>query len=248
MTLLPEKLYKAHVANLRAVDLGIQHTERALRASISKEETQSADTHLKILLLLLGAWAECRLAKLLYEPSGFDDDDRKIILERHSQLERWLAALEIGYRKRYDVKKARLSGETLKATAWMRYGSILDLIEGDLRPVIEMRNTLAHGQWERPLNSTATDIVGAMLGAIKAENALSARFKYALLDALSGLIHDLVSTTDAFERDFDSHYEQIVHTRRNLKNRSYDTWRASMVAKHKRGQENRVRLQAARAG
>lgn len=239
MTLSPDKLYKAHVLNLRAVNSGILHVERELRAAIATEDERSAETLLKLLLLLTGAWAECRLRKLQYEPAGFDDNDRPAISSGRSQLERWQAALEVGYSKRYSVRRAQLSQETLSATAWLRFCSILDLVQTELKPVIEMRNTLAHGQWARPLNSDENDISGAMLTSINAENALSVRFKLYLLEAISDLIHDLVSTQGAFERDYDDRFKKIVETRRNLKNRSYERWRQSMIEKYRKGQEMR---------
>ena len=103
-----------------------------------------------------------------------------------------------------------------------------------------MRNTLAHGQWSWPLNSEGTDISGCMIAAIKKENALSVRFKLSLLEALAILIHDLVSSPVAFERDFDEHFEQIVSTRRNLRTRHYNEWESGMISKYKRGQARRI--------
>ncbi|WP_192178116.1 hypothetical protein [Mesorhizobium amorphae] len=239
MALSAPDLYKAHVLNLKAVHDGIMHTERELRAALAREDKLSADTLIKILLLLTGAWAECRLKKLLYESSGFDDSARKQIFDKRSQIESWHSSLELGYRKRYNVPKAKLSEQTLKPTALMRYGALSDVISGELTPVIEMRNTLAHGQWSRPLNSEETDISGPMIAAIKKENALSVRFKLSLLEALAMLIHDLVSSPNAFERDFDRHFEQIISTKRNLKTRSYQAWESGMISKYKRGQIKR---------
>ncbi|RWO77611.1 hypothetical protein [Mesorhizobium sp.] len=176
MALSAPGLYKAHVLNLQAVHDGIVHTERELRAALAREDKPSTDTLIKILLLLTGAWAECRLKKLLYEPSGFDDSARKKISDKRSQIESWQSSLELGYRKRYGVPKANLSEHTLKPTALMRYGALADVIKNDLAPIIEMRNTLAHGQWSRPLNSEETDISNSMIAALKKENALSVRF------------------------------------------------------------------------
>ncbi|RWQ33949.1 MAG: hypothetical protein EOS20_23625 [Mesorhizobium sp.] len=240
MVLSAPDLYKAHVLNLKAVQAGIAHTERELRAALARQDAPSANTLIKILLLLTGAWAECRLKKLLYEPSGFDNIARREIFDKRSQIESWQASLELGYRKRYNVPKAKLSERTLKPTALMRYRALADVISGELAPVIEMRNTLAHGQWSRPLNSEGTDISGSMISAIKKENALSVRFKLLLLESLAMIIHDLVASPNAFERDYDRHFERIVSTKRNLETRSYDKWKAEMISKYKRGQNKRV--------
>lgn len=239
MPLSASELYKAHVLNLRAVYAGISNTERELRSAIARQDDPASDTLLKILLLLTGAWAECRLKKLLYEPAGFDDNARTEILNQRTQFESWLLALEKGFRKQYKVPKVALSNETLTATAWMRYSALRDVILDELRPVIEMRNTLAHGQWSRALNSDGTDISGPMIAAIKRENALSARFKYSLLEAMAMLVHDLVSSPATFERDFDVHFKQITATKINLRKRRYGEWKKSLIDKYQRGQNKR---------
>lgn len=239
MPLSVADLYNAHVLNLRAVQAGIVRIERELRAAIARQDQPSSETLLNILLLLTGAWAECRLRKLLYEPSGFDDVERATVLNSQNQIASWQCALELGYRKRYGVPTAALSERTLSHTAWMRYRAIYTLIDTELRPIIEMRNTLAHGQWSRPLNSAGNDVVGTMIAAMKRENALTSRFKFTLLEALANLVHDLVSSVNAFERDYDVHYKHIVDTRRDLQTRDYGRWIALMVDKYKRGQAQR---------
>lgn len=239
MALSNKDLYKCHVANLRAIELGISRIERDLRSCLSRGDVQTSEALLKTLLLLTGAWAECRLKKLLYEPAGFNGADRLAISKKGSQIDQWLASLELGYRRRYQVPKAALSIGNLKATAFSRYSLLKEVIESDLRPIIEMRNSLAHGQWARPLNNDETAIANKMIGAMATENAISVRFKQSLLRSLSQLIHDLVSSEDAFERDFDKHFQLISNTKQNLQKRSYESWQESLVARRHRGNDRR---------
>ncbi|WP_019567307.1 hypothetical protein [Agrobacterium sp. 10MFCol1.1] len=232
------ELYKAHVQNLRAVDTAISQIDRDLNRAIAEENAALAETHKRIYLFLAGAWAECRLKKLIYEDGGFSSTDRAIIGGERTQFERWKKALEIGYRKRYNVRRAVLSGSTLPGTPWFRYEAIQKLILDDLAPLIGLRNTLAHGQWERPLNSDETDISGTLIAQMRQENALSIKFKLQLIESMSDLIHDLVAAT-SFERDFDYNYRLITTARTNLLRRDYSKWEAAMIEKKRRGRQKR---------
>jgi len=232
------ELYKAHVQNLRSVEDGLAHIGRDLNRAISNDDTRLTETLKNLSLLLVGAWAECRLKKLLYEPSGLSGDDRANIVAQRAQSDRWKKALELGFRKRYNIRRAAVTESSVGGTASFRYNALQSLINNELNPLIELRNTLAHGQWARPLNSPETDISGTLIAAMAQENALSIKFKVALIAGLSDLIHDLLAAT-SFERDFDRHYHRIVTTRTNLERRSYSSWRQGMIEKHIRGREKR---------
>lgn len=196
------------------------------------------ETHKRVYLFLAGAWAECRLKKLLYEDGGFTSGERALIASERTQADRWKKALELGYRKRYGVKRAALSDATVSGTAWFRYEAIRTIIAESLSPLIGLRNTLAHGQWERPLNSDETDISQLLIAQINQENALTIKFKLALIESMSSLIHDLVAST-SFERDFDANYRSISAARVNLLRRDYSKWRADMIQKKQRGRQKR---------
>lgn len=238
MGLTPEQLYRVHVENLSAVKVGVERIERELKAAISRGDEASSDALLKILLLLLGSWTECRLKKLLFEPNGFGSTDRVKITSLKQQLQWWTKAVELGFRKSYNLPRATLPA-ALPPMARLLYNELIATIESDLRPIIEMRNTLAHGQWAKPLNSSNTDISPPMIVLLRNENALSAHFKMLILERLVAILHDLVSGNVAFERDFNTHFTRLEAARRNLRVRSYADWKTSMEQKFVRGRVKR---------
>ena len=150
--------------------------------------------------------------------------------------------MEIAFRKHYGVAHAPLSGDTLAHSVYARYASIMDLLDNDLQAVIHLRNKLAHGQWEYPLNDDGDDIAQLQMDDLRSETILSLQFKKTLLTYLSSIVNDLVVSRPAFERDFDTHYERIVNTRRNLHRRPYDRYVTSLRAKHERGIARRARV------
>lgn len=239
MPATPENLYKAHVKNLRAVDTALERMLRELNASLSRGDDTTSEALLKTTMLLLGAWAEDRLRKMLFEPNGFTPAEREQITSSGSQIEIWKAALELGFRKRYQIPFANLS-QMLPLTPRARYAALLNIINDDLRPIIEVRNKLAHGQWVRPLNSQNDDYSPTHTQQINGENAHSVKCKHRLLEYLSQIIHDLAVGVAAFERDFDGHYSKLEHAKREITSRNYQRWLAAMRAKYQRGRLRRA--------
>ena len=177
MPLSTENLYQAHVANLRAIDLACNHIYRELKRCLATKQDKAVDALLKTFTLLIGAWSEVRLLKVLHEPNGFAEAERSKVLNTTAKIDQWKLLAEIGFRRRYNLPNAQLSRQTLPLTAYLRYQEIISVIEKDLRPIIEIRNKLAHGQWARTLNSEMTDISSSMMALLNTENALSANFK-----------------------------------------------------------------------
>lgn len=240
MPLNSAALYDVHVKNLRAVNTACEQVYRQLKFCLAGNQQAAADALLKTFTLLLGAWAEVRLLKLLYEPNGFTDDERTKVFSGPSKLDQWKISLELGFRRRYGIPTADLTQNSLPKTAYLRYGDMISLLDVDLKPIIEIRNKLAHGQWARTLNSEMNEISQPMMVLLNTENALSGNFKKQILETISQLAHDLVTTNDAFERDFDPHYKILTQAKTNLQKRSYTKWLAMMNAKLDRGRQRRA--------
>ncbi len=237
-----KKLYEFHVANLQEIDRAMERVARSLRAAISQGDEITVSSFMRLYALLLGAWAECRLRKLIYEPKGFDDSERDTIRAENTQLKRWQKAVEVAFRRQYKIPKAPITSNVLPHSAHSRYVALSEMLVRDLGSIIELRNKLAHGQWVYPLNKDGNDVAQEQMDALRVENLLSLQFKKRLLESLSAIIHDLVVSKPTFERDFDNHFRIIVETRRNLQNRDYETWAQSMRQKYQRGKAKRSRL------
>jgi hypothetical protein len=233
------KLYKFHVANLRSIRVAIDKIAISTRSAIAEENKQTTESFVRLYAFLLGAWAETRLKKILFEPYGFQESERQLVLSQSTQLESWQKAVEIAFRKQYNVPSATLTANTLLFTPFKRYSEISEIIDKDLRPVIEIRNKLAHGQWVYPLNNEGSAVEENKYTQLNNENLPSLQYKRSLLSSISDIIHDLIVSIATFERDFDTHYKQITTTRENLKNRKYADYVNREVAKRRRGMERR---------
>lgn len=233
------QLYKYHVENLRSLEIAISNTSISARKAIADKNLPAVESFTRLYAFLLGAWAETRLHKLLNENGAYSNQDKAKVFSQKSQLNQWHKTVEVSYRKYFNIPRAPLSIESLPHTAFHRLNSVTSILDVDLKSIIEVRNKLAHGQWVYPLNANCTNLQTEKYNLINNENLLSLQFKKALITALANIVHDLAVSLPTFERDFDNHFRNIVTARNNLRNRSYDDYRESLINKKRRGVELR---------
>lgn len=234
-----KKLYRFHVKNIRSIEIALNNSALAARSAIAEQNAPAIKSFVSLNAFLLGAWAENRLRKLIYEDSGLTDLERNSVTVQSSQIDKWEKLIEVAFRKHYNVPAAALNETNLPFSAAARFKVLKEILDQDLRSVIEIRNKLAHGQWVYPLNSDENDIEQGKYQALNQENLPSLQYKKSLLTSLSDIIHDLVVSLTTFERDFDNNFKKITQTRNNLKNRDYQKYATNLVEKRKRGIEKR---------
>ena len=234
-----QKLYQFHVSNLRSIEIAIGNTALSTRKAIAEQNQKAVESFIRLYSFLLGAWAETRLSKLLFEKKGITPDERNTVLAQKTQIDRWQKAVEVAFRKQYKVPSAALTEKTLPHSAFSRHASLIDILDNDLRSIIEIRNKLAHGQWVYPLNNEGNDVEAEKYNSIRHENLLALQFKMSLVSSLASIIHDLFISLPTFERDFDQHYKQIITTRTNLQKRDYGAYAKMLADKRQRGIKKR---------
>lgn len=227
-----EEKYKAHVLNLRELENAHRHFNRQLNNAVASENLVAEKAFLKVYLLLIGAWAEVRLLKVLFEPNGFNDDDIIRIMENGTLLGKWKDAVYLGFCKRYGVV-GELTEIKIGFDALAKYNKIESLLNGDLKPIIEIRNRLAHGQWARTFNTDLTDISQERMEQLNVENPLSCKAKKKIIECMAIIINDLVVGREAFERDFNKHCNLLSTTNERLQQQSYENWKNIQISKLK---------------
>src|SRR6188768_2673906 len=108
--------------------------------------------------LMVGMCAEAMLRKIITDPAGFNDKERSILL-KESQLERWLQAVELAFRRHYGIPlHLEIDEDTVGVESAARFEAINAILEEDLAEVIDDRNKIAHGQWKWRTNFKETKI------------------------------------------------------------------------------------------
>ncbi|WP_052713333.1 hypothetical protein [Pseudoalteromonas rubra] len=241
------KLYKYHSSNLRFLETALKNNAASARTAIRTQNKDATKTFVRVHHLLLGAWAEVRLCKLLNEHQSFDSSEMSKIDNCQSQLDKWNKVVELAFRRRYNVKKALLSEDSLDPTTYHRYQVISGVINNELKDIIELRNRIAHGQWEFLLNSEATSVEADKMEKVRRENLQSLIFKKRMINFLADLIHDLVVSPDTFERDFDKHFKGVRRFQKNIVDKPYANYESKLVASYQNGKQKQLdRLEASK--
>lgn len=237
----PSKIYLHHVENLREIERAIAQTARLAKAEIARRDPQqSLRSLLRLYSFLLGAWAECRIRKLLHEQFGFSDEERAHILDADTQLEQWQRTVDKAFRKHHKVPNAQLTSRVLGVSLAARRDALHSVLSDELRIIIEIRNKLAHGQWVYPFNNAGTSVESDKYVLINKENLLSLQLKYHLLGHLADAVHDLVVSPATFQRDFDQHFRNLEQVRVNLRVKSYESYRNALVASRQKHRASHV--------
>ena len=231
----PSKIYDFHVGNLREIQIALLNISRIARSAIAAADPQkNLRSLVRLYALVLGSWAETRLRKLLHEEAGFSAAERETIVAAETQLGQWKLIVDTAFRKHHKITKGNLTRTTLGVAHFARHQALHEVLDQELKIVIQIRNKLAHGQWVYPLNSDGTKVNSEKYQKINHENLLSLQFKYALLQHLADMAHDLIVNPATFERDFDSHFRKLEQVRQNLKNRKYSKYEKYLTFSRRR--------------
>lgn len=226
----PSRLYSYHVANLQELNTALSNVARLARSAIASGDPQkSLRTLLRTYSFLIGAWAECRLQKLLHEEFGFSDSERAEIHAKNTQLEQWKHTIDLAFRKHHGISNAPLDERVLGVAHDARRKALHKVLDQELRIIIEIRNKLAHGQWIYPLNSDGTGVESSKYQDINQENLQTLQFKISLIGHMADMVHDLVVSPTTFERDFETHFRKLYQVRTNMRTKSYAKYEAALV-------------------
>lgn len=235
----PEDLFSYHVDNLRRVEDAITQVSRKVKLAIKQEDEAGLKTFKPLYILLCGVWSETRFKKLIYE-SPVTEKFREDVLSERTQLRKWHRLVEKSFRSHYSIDSSKpLSKQSLPFSAFARYDEIGDIIDDRLKPIIELRNNLAHGEWEYPLTSDGKSVSSEKCRLLKNEDYLSYHFRLKILRHLSDLIHDLVVSKPTFKRDFDENHDKLINAVKHMNEMDYEEWSETLREKYRRGKKKR---------
>jgi hypothetical protein len=202
--------YRRASENLREIRKGLRQAERGHKEAIRHGDEPAIDFCRRIHLLMVGLVAEASLRKIIADPAGFNEKERGLLL-RESQAARWLRAVEFAFRHHYLIPlHLEINEGKVDPREVQRHGQIIEVLEGDLEPIITDRNKLAHAQWTWLLNFKETAISGPAPPTLN-YRAIEHRGK--AIGAIADLVTDLVVSEPTFKRDFEGHFEEVARQR-----------------------------------
>jgi len=224
-------LFEVHLENTRALDRAFDVVARQCREAIGRQDHLAVDALTKTCGFLLGARMENRLFRLLFERDGFTDAQRSRILTGRSIEDAWVATISEAFAARRDLRPAAVP-DRLTFTDKARHNELVQLVREELAPIVTLRNILGHGQWHRALTSDRSAIDPLRMKLMKTTRLWHLTIKANLLEHLVWLLHDLVVTQFAFERDFDKRWTDLMAAKRRLELDRYAAWEATLIRRY----------------
>jgi hypothetical protein len=230
---LSENLYKIHLENERALAEAFDVARNSCKDAIRTGKRREEGILTKNCALILGAKLETTLFRIIYDPSGFTPDQRRRIESTPTVADKWLRVVKEAFASRHEIPLSQVP-RRLPFTGQAQYLEIERLIKEQFIPLIELRNSLAHGQWHRTLNSSGTKVDPRRMAQLSKLSVWRLAIQDNILHHVSLLIHDLVVTRLAFERDFDKRWNDLHSAVTRLESSSGETWAQKLRERHDR--------------
>lgn len=195
--------HRKHSANAAKVKSELVQIERAHKHAIRTGDGPATEALSRLHMLLVGILAETLLWKITADPGGFNDRERDLVRRAGSQLNRWHRAVELAFRRHYTIPvHLDLDEASLPGSVHAQVEQCTELLNGDLKPIIESRNRTAHGQWVWQLNAKETKFSPQQVPPPLNYRAIWARGK--VITAIGDLIYVLAVSEATFQRDYDA--------------------------------------------
>ncbi len=111
--------------------------------ALRKDDSHGVKLYTNIYLLIYTSWSEAALVKLVHTPFGFSESEKKKILKDRDVLNKWIKCVNTAFAK-FRKQGSEIPNKKKK---------IKNLVDTYLRIQGQIRNKIAHGQWEYPLYS-----------------------------------------------------------------------------------------------
>jgi hypothetical protein len=226
-------LYQVHLHNERELTDAFEIACFACKDAIRTADERRERILTKNCALLLGAKLETTLMRIIYAPIGFRDSQRQRLLSTSTASDRWLRVVREAFAKRHNLTVGQVPRQ-LPFTARARFDEMERLIREQFIPLIELRNSLAHGQWYRTLNSSGLKVDSRRMEQLATQNLWRLTIQNNLLQHMADLIYDLVVTRYAFERDFDKRWGDLRSATMRLESGSGEKWAQMLRERYQR--------------
>ncbi|GAA1967424.1 hypothetical protein [Agromyces allii] len=116
----------------------------------------------------------------------------------------------------------------LPAADRARYFDLVRVARKHLDPLIDTRNSLAHGEWSTALTRKADGINHARTRELESISLYRVTILANLLEHYWKCFFDALVTYQAFERDFPTHHRRMMHAARRLESSNEQLWLSNL--------------------
>jgi hypothetical protein len=197
---------KAHAKNRTKIKQAITQLNRSLNQAIKENKKELEYANIRMIMILYAAYLEASLSYLLYfHGSQIKMESVNYILEQSSIYERWNHFTDFCFRRNFlSGKRRALNLVNLKHTNFNRYNYLKNMLDNEIRAIIEIRNKLAHGQWAIAFNSDGDDKnheVTTKLWTLSKKDVMATKN---IITRFTEIMDSLISSKEHFSSTFDN--------------------------------------------
>lgn len=190
------EIFHWQTANVRKLDTAFKHVRRVLNSALLRNDPVLVEVQTKTLAFIYSCWTEAIFYKLIHTPHCFS-------LGEISQIKRQVKSGGIsgGWQKAVQLSLRRMNATS--GDVPNRRQRIERLLRLYIEQPSQLRNRIAHGQWENALNSDGTDKNHALTAALKNIDFLEIERLRVGCTALAAVVESLAeSPNKAFHADY----------------------------------------------
>ncbi|TDU78201.1 hypothetical protein EDD91_4978 [Streptomyces sp. KS 21] len=230
------KRHSAHVRNMEALETSFEVASRSCKESIRQGEKHEVEALTRTCALLLGATLEDRLMTIISSPY-FPEASEQRVMRQRTVLDMWNQVLVEAFAIRYKIPRTKVPSG-LPYTSAAHFAGMKSVLDVWMEPLINTRNSLAHGQWIVAFNEQRDKVNNDRTKRLNALTLWHLRLQRNMLKHLERLIFDLTATQYAFERDFDRHWANLKAAQTRIAMDKAADWELLLQRRHQRGKRH----------
>lgn len=149
-----EEIYNLYVLqsrNVRKLKKVQQVLTKDINFNLKKKDTFQVEAKTKLLALLYCTLSEAQFIQIVHTPKSFLFYEIERI-----KLERKIKSIAMGWKLMIDIAMDKVGDRTKNADLSRRRDKLHEIITDYIQKPSELRNKVAHGQWDYALNSDNT--------------------------------------------------------------------------------------------
>ncbi len=238
------RLFASIDSNVRLGTISLSQSLMAAKANAARQRNVLALALTRVSALLLAAQYEARLNWLVWHPWSRLDEQQRAGCLNGGIASRWekllrsalvmrLAALD----EPVEIGAADVPTKLPPPYRGIYY-DLRRVKRTHLDPLIDNRNSLAHGEWAVALTKDASGLNAERTQRIQDLTLFQVVVTANLLDHFWKCYFDAIVTRDALERDFAVHHQRMMHAARRLTSGDEEKWLYNLQMRYKDGRSS----------
>lgn len=238
MSLSRQELFEIYNSNYKAIKPVFSENEQQAKRYLRRGQMDLYYAHSKVAFMIFSSLSEVSLFRLIYSHDNITDSCRRELLKVQRVIDKWRRLVDISFSNRYSIPRHSIPA-SLTPEQLYRYKKIHYYIDEYIEPLISTRNNLAHGEWEKCLNSKKNNVNSDRTSRLEQITIYRMNLQKKIVETLTASLFDLIATKNAFERDVDRVLGKLEMYERSLRMESEDDWNERLQLNHRRGKEKR---------